>query len=380
MGLFGKSKSGAPKASSIGTGNKVDEVIAVCQSISEGDFEARVLNIPTEPGQTQDLCRKVNEMIDRMDAYVRESTACLHYVEQNRYFRRIVEDGMVGAFLTAARAINHAADGVSDKMESFGDLVTSLNTISDTFETKATEMGQTANATQEQSTSVASAATEALTNVQAVASASEELSSSIQEINRQVTQSSTMAAQAVTESGRTSSIISELAEASEQIGEVVGLISNVAKQTNLLALNATIEAARAGEAGKGFAVVAGEVKALASQTEKATGEIEQHISKIQSTTRDAVTSIDGIGQSVTEFNEMSTMIAAAVEEQGAATGEIARNIEEATLGVADITEGITKVSQDADGVQAASGAILSVTGDLATQATTLQQSLERKAS
>ena len=380
MGLFGKSRSGAPKASATGTGNKIDEVIAVCQSICEGDFEARVLNVPTEPGQVHDLCRKVNEMIDRMDAYVRESTACLHYVEQNRYFRRIVEDGMAGAFLNAARSINHAADGVSEKMDSFGDLVTSLNTISGTFETKATEMGQTANATQEQSASVASAATEALANVQAVASASEEMSSSIQEINRQVTQSTTMAAEAVTESGKTSKIISELAEASERIGDVVDLISDVAKQTNLLALNATIEAARAGEAGKGFAVVAGEVKTLASQTEKATGEIEQHISQIQNTTREAVTSIDGIGQSVTEFNEMSTMIAAAVEEQGAATSEIARNIEEATKGVADITEGITKVSQDADGVQAASGEILGVTGDLATQASTLQQSLERKAS
>ncbi len=90
--------------------DKTDEMIAVCQRICEGDFEARILDIPTEPGRERELALKINEMIDRIDAYVRESTACLHYVEKNRYFRRIVETGMRGNFLIASRAINQAAD------------------------------------------------------------------------------------------------------------------------------------------------------------------------------------------------------------------------------------------------------------------------------
>ena len=100
--------------------SKIDEMIAVCERICEGDFEARILDIPTEPGKERDLALKLNEMIDRMDTYVRESTACLHYVEKNRHFRRIVEVGMRGSFLNASRAINHAADGVAKKMGVFG--------------------------------------------------------------------------------------------------------------------------------------------------------------------------------------------------------------------------------------------------------------------
>lgn len=354
------------------------EIIAVCQRICDGDFEARIHDIPKTPGETRELCLSINEMIDRMDAYVRESTACLGYVEQNRYFRRISEGGMKGAFLVATRAINKAADGIREKMAFFEELVGSLTDVSETFRTKASDMGQSANTTNDRSMGVAAAAEQALVNVQTVSTAAEELSSSVQEINRQVTQSTAMAADAVEESQKTNQIVESLADASEKIGAIVNMINDIAGQTNLLALNATIEAARAGDAGKGFAVVASEVKTLASQTAKATEDIRLQVNGIQGSTTDAVFSIERIGKFIDNFNEISTTIASAVEQQGAATAEIARNIDEASKGVADIASGITDVSSNISTVSAASGDLISVTGNLTHQTDTLRHSLARK--
>ena len=178
---------------------KLDEMIAVCESICQGDFEARVLDIPSEPGKERDLALKFNEMIDRIDSYVRESTACLHYVAKNRHFRRIVETGMTGNFLVASRAINLAADGVAQKMGVFGTLVDTLNEELENCENGANGMGLSADKTREQAASVASGAEQAMNNTQTVATAAEELSSSIQEINRQVVQSSAISREAVEE-------------------------------------------------------------------------------------------------------------------------------------------------------------------------------------
>ncbi|MDP6706713.1 MAG: methyl-accepting chemotaxis protein [Alphaproteobacteria bacterium] len=159
-----------------------------------------------------------------------------------------------------------------------------------------------------------------------VASAAEELSSSISEINRQVSHSSQVAGEAVTESQKTSEMIAGLAEAAQKIGDVVDIIQDIASQTNLLALNATIEAARAGEAGKGFAVVAAEVKSLANQTASATEEISEQIGQIQSATTSAVDANESISKTIGTINEIATAIAAAVEQQGAATQDVSTNI------------------------------------------------------
>ena len=169
-----------------------------------------------------------------------------------------------------------------------------------------------------------------------VASAAEELSSSVVEISRQVQQSARMAGDAVSQARDTSFRVNELSKAASRIGDVVDLINTIAGQTNLLALNATIEAARAGEAGRGFAVVASEVKALAEQTAKATGEISQQIGGIQSATQDSVTAITEISDSIEKLSEISSAIAAAVEEQGAATQEIARNVQQAAQGTTKV--------------------------------------------
>ncbi len=178
-----------------------------------------------------------------------------------------------------------------------------------------------------QASTVASAVSAASANVQTVAAATTQLSASIQEISRQIAQSNTVAAEAVREADETSGTMATLAEAAMRIGDVVRLISDIAGRTNLLALNATIEAARAGDAGKGFAVVASEVKNLATQTARATEDITAQVSAMQGSTEMAVAAIARIGRTVAGMNGIAASIAAAVEEQSAATREIARNVQ-----------------------------------------------------
>jgi methyl-accepting chemotaxis protein len=205
-------------------------------------------------------------------------------------------------------------------------------------------------------------------NIDTVASATEELSSSIQEIARQVSTSTQIASAAVEEAKRTNAMVQGLAEAAGKIGDVVKLINNIASQTNLLALNATIEAARAGEAGKGFAVVAGEVKNLANQTAKATDEISAQIAAVQGATRDAVGAIQSIGTTIGKINEIASAIAAAVEEQGAATQEIARNVAQAAQSGASLVDNITSVSAAADNTNGAVNEVMGAANGLSQQA------------
>jgi methyl-accepting chemotaxis protein len=175
----------------------------------------------------------------------------------------------------------------------------------------------------------------------------------------------------------TSGKINELADASQKIGDVVALITDIADQTNLLALNATIEAARAGDAGKGFAVVASEVKNLANQTAKATEEISIHITGIQQSTQEAVTAMDGIGNTIGNINEVASTIAAAVEEQGAATQEIARNVEQAAAGTTEVTSSMATVNNAASETGTAANSVLTSVETLSDHSDSLRGQVEQ---
>ena len=239
----------------------------------------------------------------------------------------------------------------------------------------AGQMANTAERVNEESTTVASAAEEATTNVQTVSSATEEMSSAIQEITRQVADSTEIAGKAVSEAQKTNDTVNGLADSAQKIGEVVKLISDIAEQTNLLALNATIEAARAGEAGKGFAVVASEVKSLANQTAKATEEIGQQITDMQSVTEKAVGAIQGIGGTISQMDDIAKAIAASMEQQGAATQEIARSVQEAATGTAEVSTSITKVSSAAADSGELAGGVKVTAADLATSMTSLEEEM-----
>jgi methyl-accepting chemotaxis protein len=252
----------------------------------------------------------------------------------------------------------------SDFEGAIGEIVETVSSASTELEASASTLTSTAERAQELTTIVAAASEEAASNVQSVASATEEMASSVNEISRQVQESARIANEAVDQARKTNDRVSELSKAAARISDVVELINTIAGQTNLLALNATIEAARAGEAGRGFAVVASEVKALAEQTAKATGEIGQQITGIQSATQESVGAIKEISGTIEKLSEISSTIAAAVEEQGAATQEISRNIQQAAQGTQHVSSNITDVQRGASETGSASAQVLAAAQSL----------------
>ena len=245
-----------------------------------------------------------------------------------------------------------------------GEIIDTVSSASTELEASARTLTSTAERSQERTTLVAAASEEASTNVQSVASATEQMASSVNEISRQVQTSASIASEAVSQARKTNDRVGELAKAAARIGDVVELINTIAGQTNLLALNATIEAARAGEAGRGFAVVASEVKALAEQTAKATGEISQQITGIQTATQESVSAIKEIGDTIGKMSEIASTIASAVEEQGAATQEISRNVQQAAQGTQQVSANITDVQRGASETGSASAQVLSASQTL----------------
>jgi methyl-accepting chemotaxis protein len=258
-----------------------------------------------------------------------------------------------------------------------GGIVDTVSSAATELEAAAGTLTHTAETTQSLSTDVAAASGQASSNVQSVAAATEELDASVDEIGRQVRESSTIAGQAVKEAEQTDGRIGELSQAAGRIGDVVKLITAIAEQTNLLALNATIEAARAGEAGRGFAVVAHEVKALASQTAKATDEIGTQIAGMQAATQDSVSAIKGIGTTIRKISTIAETIAAAVEEQGSVTREITRNVHQAALGTSEVATSIGKVSEGAAATGLASSQMLSAARSLSQDSSRLKTEVDR---
>ena len=240
-----------------------------------------------------------------------------------------------------------------------GEIVQTVSSASTQLEASASTLRTAAERTQGVATGVAGASEAATTNVQSVASASEELAASVGEVGRQVQESSRIADEAVRQAGITNEQMGRLTQAAARIGDVVDLINNIASQTNLLALNATIEAARAGAAGRGFAVVASEVKALAEQTARATDEISQQVHGMQDATGKSVAAITDISGTISRMSEIAIAVSAAVEQQGAATREIARNIQQAAQGTGDVSAGVAAVQRSAAETGSASAELLS---------------------
>ncbi len=267
-------------------------------------------------------------------------------------------------------------DMASSFEQSVRQVVQSVSAAASQMQSTAGLMSNTALETTQQAGTVAFATTQADANVQGIATAAEELTASIGEIARQVDQAAAASQTAVMETDAAQDCVRELSDNAARIGQIISLINDIASQTNLLALNATIEAARAGEAGKGFAVVAGEVKSLATQTAQATDEIASQIAAVQAVSQRMVNSISRIAGSIDGISHVAAAIAQAVDQQSVASGDIARNIQQAATRAREVSGIIGGVKVSASETGAAATQVLGAANDLAHHSSQLSHEVD----
>lgn len=326
------------------------------QRIAGGDIEA-----PVEGVKRRDEFGTIaRAVIDVRDAISRQTTERMHQDEEAKAH----SDGERRKLLSQLSEsldvqVNAIAESVETSARNLVDTARSMHSVSESARHEADDASRASQMTAER--------------VATVGAASEQLDGAINEISARVHESSEISQHAVTQTREAHNIVRNLSNASAEIGKVVSLIQAIAAQTNLLALNATIEAARAGESGKGFAVVATEVKTLASQTAQATEEISSRINAVVEATEKAVDAIDNVDKTIGRINEIASTIAAAVEEQGAATSEIARAVGQTTQETGTLSSSLARLLEAANKTTASSNTVVTSADGLSDQAAALKR-------
>jgi methyl-accepting chemotaxis protein len=304
----------------------IDEVVDVLDMIHDGRFDVDIAS----NGRSDEIGRLIQAASRYRDAAA--SAARTGQEALQRHEKELSDNSRMNALNVAFTQSVHSA-------------IATLSANMRKADGGATEIADGADRAAGQAEAIAKASQQASNHVRMVAEAAEELTHSIKAISERVGEASDIAGAASRETQQAQNLVQHLSLATAKIGEVAKLITDIASQTNLLALNATIEAARAGEAGRGFAVVAAEVKALANQTARATEDISGHIEAVQAAADHVIAAIGSIETTINKVNVVSSTITDSIEQQRAATEEIARSVSLAAHDAADVTFGVGEIAQ-----------------------------------
>ncbi|MCW9033985.1 MAG: methyl-accepting chemotaxis protein [Alphaproteobacteria bacterium] len=367
---------------SIKNASDIKYASSIISLAAKGDLNTRSINIYRND-EIGDLSDNLNHLLDLTEAFAKEVGAAMAASADKKYYRKIILTGLPGEFREYSNNINKTIEAMSSVANKAGGVQENVQSVVETVLKSAADITELAEAmgtrideSSNRTIQVAEAAETTSESSILVASATEELSASIREITRQVSQSSSTAQIAMDNATGIQGEVQTLSDDAQKIGEVVELITGIADQTNLLALNATIEAARAGEAGKGFAVVASEVKNLANQTSQATETIDRQIGDIQKATENVVGRIQEIVETVNEIHETSGAIAAAVEEQGAATNDIADKVRIVSSEAEGVSVSVGQIAKASAGSYASAINVIWAAGDLVEPAESLDKNMD----